>query len=73
MAAGMKKRAFAWFNRMGLTNAYGTGLLRNNDFAKDHDKKTKEWRDAIVAAILGDETILKQLLLYQVYFRNHRY
>ena len=44
IAAGMKKWAFAWFNQMGLTNCYGVAVDRNNEFAKDLDKDTKEWR-----------------------------
>ena len=44
MAAGVKKRCFSWFYKMGLCNSYKTALKNNYNFAKDHDETVLLWK-----------------------------
>ena len=46
-AGGMKKKGFAWFQKLGLNNSYQTALKRNSEMAKDYDKKALDWKRAI--------------------------
>ena len=46
VAAGAKKRAFGWFNKMCITNSYNTALKKNDEMTKDFDKAVVEWKKA---------------------------
>ena len=45
VAGGLKKRAFAWFNKTGVCNSYRTALRRNNDLSLNHDKVAVKWKE----------------------------
>lgn len=47
MAAGAKKKAFSWFNKMGLTNSYTTALKKNKLFSEGHDELVSQWKKEI--------------------------
>lgn len=46
VAAGVKKRAFGWFNKLGVTNCYRTAVDVNGGMAKDFDKVVLAWKKA---------------------------
>ena len=44
IACGAKKPAFAWFNKMGVTNSYITALKKNDAMSNNFDEKVKQWK-----------------------------
>jgi len=46
VASGAKKRAYGWFNKLGITNSYQTALNKNGEMSKDFDKAVLNWRTA---------------------------
>ncbi|XP_057296531.1 uncharacterized protein LOC130625446 isoform X2 [Hydractinia symbiolongicarpus] len=47
IAAGAKKRAFKWFNALGVTNSYQTALNKNKKLACNYDQDVKGWKNMI--------------------------
>ena len=43
-AAGIKRKCFKWFNRLGVTNSYRTALKKNKELADGYDEEVKEWK-----------------------------
>ncbi|XP_066910178.1 uncharacterized protein [Clytia hemisphaerica] len=46
-ASGAKKSSFKWYNKLGLTNSYTTGLKKNKKLSKNHDYDVKKWKEQI--------------------------
>ncbi|XP_066922838.1 uncharacterized protein [Clytia hemisphaerica] len=44
VAAGVKKRAFQWFNKLGVTNSYTTALDKHKSLGIDFDKEFMRWK-----------------------------
>ena len=47
IAAGVKKKAFKWFNKMGVTNSYKTALNKHKSFTTNHDEDVLKWKKSI--------------------------
>ena len=47
IAAGASKRSFGWWNKMGVSNGYNTGLTRNGEYGKNYDAETLRWKREI--------------------------
>lgn len=47
IAAGARKRAFKWFNKMAFCNSYTTALKKNAMLANNHDNNVKVWKNSI--------------------------
>lgn len=60
MAAGVKKRAFSWFNKMGVCNSYPTALKKNLELSKDHDHIALQWKKQHETAHLEQLEISKK-------------
>ena len=45
VAAGVKKRAFSWFNKMGICNSYKTALKKNSDMGENFNEKALLWKN----------------------------
>ncbi|XP_066931077.1 uncharacterized protein [Clytia hemisphaerica] len=46
-SAGASKRSYAWFNKMGISNAYSTKVARSGDFGKGYDTQALRWKAEI--------------------------
>ena len=47
ISAGASKRSFAWFNKMGVSNAYSTKIAKSGDFGKGYDAEALRWKTEI--------------------------
>lgn len=59
ITAGISKRSFGWFNKMGLSNSYCTALKRNGDFGVNYDEKAMQWKHEIEKDYAEIENISK--------------
>ena len=44
MTAGVQRKAFRWFNKMGFCNSYTKALRQNKLMSVNHDSKVKSWK-----------------------------
>lgn len=47
IAAGVRKKVFGWFNKMGFCNSYKTALKKNKSLATNFDEKALSWKKSI--------------------------
>ena len=51
IAAGLKKKAFVWLNRMGFCNSYSTALNKNKQLSENHDEEVIAWKNQAEQAL----------------------
>ncbi|XP_057301509.1 uncharacterized protein LOC130635974 isoform X1 [Hydractinia symbiolongicarpus] len=64
IAAGAKKRAFKWFNALGVTNSYQTALNKNKKLACNYDQDVKGWKNMIESN--DPESVGYQVILFSL-------
>ena len=47
VACGVKKKAFKWFGKMGITNSYTTVLKKHKLLCQHHDSPVLQWKSII--------------------------
>jgi len=62
VACGVKKKAFKWFCKMGLTNSYTTVLKKNKSLCLDYDTPVQSWKTLVE----GNDDVAKPIE-YQVF------
>lgn len=60
IAAGVKKKAFKWFNKLGITNSYTTAHNKHKTLAENFNEEFLLWKNAIEE---GDLSFLYQVML----------